>query len=273
MPLAVNNGTTHRQRSAWLSCSMRVRNTNASTWLRWVSGTIFGFAVVPEVCSRSPMSSGRGRSATTAARAISSADKLKIPAGSSRANASRTMGTPRAHAACAAGGCAPSAMMSAAARILARRKRHDASSLAGLSGAQLDQLIADKIATAISAPLGRASAIRCPRPSPIAANDAPTCSTWRRSASYPSGGRSGARSATDDPRARAWASISSSSVDAPGGSGITRITLSLPGWYQNITGGPPLHPQRDVAYGRGSSDDGVAFWFSLSQIIERRTRS
>ena len=34
-------------------------------------------------------------------------------------------------------------MMSAAARILARRKRHDASSLAGLSGAQLDQLHAE----------------------------------------------------------------------------------------------------------------------------------
>ncbi len=53
-----NNGITLRQRSDGVSASDVMMLPTDVARLRWLNGTIFGRAVVPEVCSTSAMSSG-----------------------------------------------------------------------------------------------------------------------------------------------------------------------------------------------------------------------
>ena len=70
--------------------------------LRWVSGTIFGREVVPEVCRMSAMSSGPG-AAVTAAAAPSPSDNVNVPAGPVGSGDSSATGKERSAATCRAG--------------------------------------------------------------------------------------------------------------------------------------------------------------------------
>src|SRR5690606_27496387 len=113
-PWMWNSGMILRQRSSAVRANVSTMLRAVAHMLRWLSGTIFGREVVPEVCSTSATSSGSAGPACAGLPAVGP-DRVKAPAGAPGGTASVTIGIDRARATSSAGEVEPASTTSALA--------------------------------------------------------------------------------------------------------------------------------------------------------------
>jgi hypothetical protein len=178
MAPAVYIGGTKRQTSPLSIGCARERAITCA----WVSGTVLGCAVVPDVWNNIATSWDGGHACTTG-RQGASVHRSKVPATASRRGTRRSNCRPSDRAVATAGVSVPSGAISAATRSFLSKESQVKGSSAGFIGTQAAPAINASVSTSASAPLGNDIATRVPRPMPADASTATVLSTSRNSPS------------------------------------------------------------------------------------------
>ena len=212
-----NIGNMCRQRSAGPSSSERAMFRAEAARLRWLSGTVRGKALVPEVWSTSAISSGPPGPPRSVAASGASVVSSNAPASAPGAGEISRIGTPIFSATARAGVPCPTSASSSFGCNLESRNSLSACLNSGLRGAAAAPAITPRLAIAASGPLGSTIATRSPRPTPMALRRSTMSMIrrWRRA--YEASARPGASRAGASGVLRAFSEIRSKMV-----SGIVR---------------------------------------------------